>query len=63
MRRRLVDTVHLTDIEDLGIPATVSINGYALAAELERVLEIVRSEDSAEGIRALLDKRPPRWVK
>ncbi len=31
--------------------------------ELERVLEIVRSEDSAEGIRALLDKRPPRWVK
>lgn len=30
--------------------------------ELERVLEIVRSEDSAEGIRALLDKRPPRWT-
>jgi enoyl-CoA hydratase/carnithine racemase len=31
--------------------------------ELERVLEIVRSEDSAEGIRALLDRRPPRWAQ
>ena len=31
--------------------------------ELDRVLEIVRSEDSAEGIRALLEKRPPRWMK
>jgi enoyl-CoA hydratase/carnithine racemase len=30
--------------------------------ELERVLEVVRSEDSAEGIRALIDKRPPRWT-
>ncbi len=29
--------------------------------ELERVLEVVRSRDSAEGIRALLEKRPPRW--
>lgn len=31
--------------------------------ELERVLEIIRTEDSAEGIRALLEKRPPRWMK
>lgn len=31
--------------------------------ELERVLEIVRSEDAAEGIRALLERRPPRWAK
>ena len=30
-------------------------------AELDRVLEIIRSEDSAEGIRALIDRRPPRW--
>ena len=30
--------------------------------ELERVLEIVRSEDAAEGITALLEKRKPRWL-
>ena len=29
--------------------------------ELDRVLEIVRSEDAAEGISALLDGRKPRW--
>ncbi len=29
--------------------------------ELERVLEIVRSEDSSEGISALLEGRKPRW--
>lgn len=29
--------------------------------ELERVLELVRGEDSSEGIRALLERRPPRW--
>lgn len=32
-------------------------------AELDRVLEIIRSEDSAEGIRALLERRPPRWAE
>jgi enoyl-CoA hydratase/carnithine racemase len=31
--------------------------------ELERVLEVVRSEDSAEGIRALLERRAPRWAQ
>lgn len=31
--------------------------------ELDRVLEIVRGEDAAEGIAALLERRPPRWVK
>jgi enoyl-CoA hydratase/carnithine racemase len=30
--------------------------------ELERVLEIVRGQDSSEGIRALLERRPPRWA-
>lgn len=30
-------------------------------AELDRVMEIIRTEDSAEGIRALLERRPPRW--
>lgn len=29
--------------------------------ELERVLEIVRGDDAAEGIQALLERRPPRW--
>ena len=38
-------------------------SGEGYARELERVLEIVRSEDSAEGISALLEKRPPRWAK
>ena len=33
------------------------------AHELERVLEITRSEDAAEGISALLSKRPPRWMR
>jgi len=32
-------------------------------AELDRVMEIIRTEDSAEGIRALLDRRPPRWAE
>ncbi len=30
--------------------------------ELERVLEIVRGQDSSEGIKALLERRPPRWA-
>jgi enoyl-CoA hydratase/carnithine racemase len=30
--------------------------------ELERVLEIVRSKDAAEGISALLERRPPGWA-
>jgi enoyl-CoA hydratase/carnithine racemase len=29
--------------------------------ELERVLELVRGEDSSEGIKALLERRRPRW--
>jgi enoyl-CoA hydratase len=32
-------------------------------AELDRVMEIIRTEDSAEGIRALLERRPPRWAE
>jgi len=32
-------------------------------AELDRVMEIIRTEDSAEGIRALLARRPPRWAE
>ena len=32
-------------------------------AELDRVMEIIRTEDSAEGIRALLERRPARWAK
>lgn len=31
--------------------------------ELDRVLEIVRTDDAAEGISALLERRPPRWAK
>ena len=31
------------------------------AKELERVLELVRGRDSSEGIRALLERREPRW--
>lgn len=32
-------------------------------AELDRVMEIIRTEDSAEGIRALLERRPARWAE
>ena len=32
-------------------------------AELDRVMEIIRTEDSAEGIKALLERRPPRWAE
>ena len=32
-------------------------------AELDRVMEIIRTDDSAEGIRALLDRRLPRWAE
>jgi enoyl-CoA hydratase/carnithine racemase len=31
--------------------------------ELARILEITRSEDSIEGVRAFNSKRPPRWQK
>lgn len=31
--------------------------------ELDRVLEIIRGDDAAEGISALLERRPPRWAK
>ena len=31
--------------------------------ELARILEITRSEDSIEGVRAFNAKRPPRWHK
>lgn len=31
------------------------------ARELDRVLEIIRSDDAAEGISALLERRSPRW--
>lgn len=31
--------------------------------ELERVLEIIRGDDAAEGISALLERRQPRWMK
>ncbi|MBT5649561.1 MAG: enoyl-CoA hydratase/isomerase family protein [Rhodospirillaceae bacterium] len=32
-------------------------------AELDRVMEIIRTDDSAEGIRALLERRPVRWAE
>jgi enoyl-CoA hydratase/carnithine racemase len=32
-------------------------------AELDRVMEIIRTEDSAEGIRSLLERRPARWAE
>ena len=31
------------------------------AEEIDRVLEVMRRDECAEGIAAMLERRPPRW--